>query len=178
MAKTIRFVIFVVLFGAWLVFLRPMALGGDTTYAYVKGASMEPTFHTSDLVVLHQKDSYEVGEVVAFQVGDLRIIHRLVAGNNVDGWTTQGDNNSVTDGVVVSNSDIYGAQSYMIPRGGVLVTASRSPYVWYALVAMFLLAAYRNSVRSRRVSQRKHDVDVIDLRDSSLASPDSESTRV
>ena len=177
MARTLRIVLTVAAMASWFMFLRPIALGGDTTYAYVKGISMEPTYHTADLVVLHKRDNYAVGDVVAFQVGDLKIIHRLVAGNNVDGWTTQGDNNPTTDGVLISNTSIYGSATYVIPQGGMFVTFARSPYAWFTVSGLLVLAAYRAGNRRGRPARVKDEL-VIDLRDQSLTSSDSESTRV
>lgn len=178
MTKSLRIFLALAAVTSWFLFLRPVSLGGDTTYAYVQGISMEPTYHTADLVVLHQRDSYKVGDVVAFQVGDLKIIHRLVSGNNVDGWKTQGDNNPTTDGVVVTNDAIYGSATYMIPQGGKFVSFARSPYGWFAVSALFVLAAFRSGRGKDSDRQRDDDDVVIDLRDSSLASSDSESTRV
>ncbi len=39
----------------------PAKLGGAAGYVLVNGISMEPRFHTGDLVIVRQADRYQVG---------------------------------------------------------------------------------------------------------------------
>ena len=48
-------------------FFAPPALGGSTTYVFTDGVSMEPRFHTGDLVLVRSQSSYHVGEIVAYR---------------------------------------------------------------------------------------------------------------
>src|SRR3954447_20753852 len=82
-----------VLGAAWF-FVWPAQLGGKTSYAVTFGISMEPHFHSGDLIVLHSHSSYRVGDVVAYHSHDLHknVLHRIVAIR--DGrYTFKGDNN-------------------------------------------------------------------------------------
>ena len=57
-------------------------LGGPASYVIVSGHSMEPTLYTGDLVVVHQRDEYSVGDMVAFEIeGGSQVIHRIVGGS-------------------------------------------------------------------------------------------------
>src|SRR5437868_9645307 len=57
--------VFTVAVVGWFVALRPAQLGGPATFVVVQGVSMEPTYHTGDLVISHRQSSYAVGDVVA-----------------------------------------------------------------------------------------------------------------
>src|SRR4051794_851235 len=77
---------------AWLVW--PSSLGGCTTLTVISGPSMEPRYHTGDIVVARCGDP-QVGDIVVYKptgVPHARIIHRIVGGTPA-GWTMQGDNN-------------------------------------------------------------------------------------
>src|SRR6185437_14690353 len=70
----------------WFFELRPTSLGGDASYAIVSGTSMNPIYHTGDVVVVHQHASYKVHDIVAYRVpkpspqAGLEVIHRLIGG--------------------------------------------------------------------------------------------------
>lgn len=99
---------------AWSVTLRPVALGGPASFVGVDGISMEPTFYEGDLVVVHERAHYEVGDVVTYRIprgepGDgHNIVHRIVGGDGVHGYVTQGDNNSYTDVWRPVDADVIG----------------------------------------------------------------------
>ena len=63
----------------------PVALGGNTTYTIVAGRSMEPALESGDLVITRRQASYEVGDVIVYEIpaGDpgagVKVIHRIVA---------------------------------------------------------------------------------------------------
>ncbi|MFL7868506.1 MAG: S24/S26 family peptidase, partial [Anaerolineales bacterium] len=49
----------------WSVF-GPMGLGGQAEYVIINGNSMEPLYHTGDLVILRHADRAQKGEVFAY----------------------------------------------------------------------------------------------------------------
>ncbi len=65
-AGSIALVVLICLF--WAHFLRPESLGGRAGYVLVSGQSMEPRYHTGDLVLVHRHASYRVGQVIAYRV--------------------------------------------------------------------------------------------------------------
>src|SRR5438034_11407927 len=87
----------------WAQFLRPQALGGNAGYVLVSGQSMEPRYHTGDMVLVERHSSYRVGEVIAYRVpkGDpmagSQVIHRIIGGDGVHGFGRQGDNRTGAD---------------------------------------------------------------------------------
>ena len=81
----------------------PQTVGGPMAYVRVSGTSMEPGLRTGDLVAVRRRDSYAVGDVVAYRVPDGEVgarqvvIHRLVGGDGRTGWTALGDNRRTVD---------------------------------------------------------------------------------
>lgn len=107
----------------WTVFLRPPALGGSTAYVFVRGTSMEPTYHTGDLVLVRRRGTYRTGDVAAFAVPgrdgrQLVVIHRIV-GVNPDGThVLLGDNRSEPDPWHPTHGQIVGAPILLVPAAG------------------------------------------------------------
>ena len=72
----------------------PMPFGFGT--AMVLSGSMEPAIYVDDLILVAQRETYGVGDVVVYQSGDSLVVHRIIAME--DGLvTTQGDANNTPD---------------------------------------------------------------------------------
>src|SRR3954471_22074012 len=59
------------------------------------GASMEPTHHAGDLVVVAAAGSYQTGDIVSYRGGtdgQLVVLHRIIGGDATGGFTFKGDN--------------------------------------------------------------------------------------
>jgi len=99
--------------------LWPASLGGQVEYVLVSGESMEPGMHTGDLVIVHERDRYEVG------AGSV-VIHRVTA-TGPDGYTTQGDNRDASDTWHPVDEDVVGSRWVLIPRLGTVFARLRNP---------------------------------------------------
>jgi signal peptidase len=146
----------------------PTSLGGCTTMTVVSGHSMEPTFHTGDLVVA-RCGTPAVGNIVIYQPPgiDTRalVIHRIVAAGTAGGWVMQGDNNSYKDPWQPTDHDILGIALFHIPSVGSLL---RAPLVWSSFLLMaaaLLVWPTRELARGRRSAANAS---------SAVASPDQE----
>jgi signal peptidase I len=132
----------------WLLLLRPPILGGSTSYVIVSGSSMDPTLHDGDLVVVRERDSYEIGDVVAFrfpddQVGpDGDVIHRIVGGSAAEGYITRGDNREAEDQWRVAPDDILGRYVGRVPRVGAVLHWLAQPLVLGLMVGAALASLY------------------------------------
>jgi signal peptidase I len=139
----------------WLVFLRPPALGGTTSYVVVSGSSMEPTLRDEDLVVVRERDDYSPGDVVAFRLPDDEpgpegdVIHRIVGGSAATGFVTRGDNRDADDEWLVYPEDILGERFARVPRAGVVLGWLAKPLVLGLMVGAALATIYW-SVRIHR----------------------------
>ena len=119
----------------------PQQYGGVTTVTVVSGQSMEPTYHSGDLL-LTRRHTYQVGEVVVYEVpadqpgAGHRVVHRLIGGDGRTGWRTQGDNNSTPDIWTPRDSDVIGCVFLHVPKVGLLIMQLRNPLTWAVVGAL------------------------------------------
>jgi signal peptidase I len=100
------------LLALWLMW--PTTLGGDVAYIQVNGHSMDGTYRSGDLVVVRAQSHYAVGDIIAYRIpkGDFaagaKVIHRIIGGNGIKGFITQGDNKPSPDDWHPKNADVVG----------------------------------------------------------------------
>jgi signal peptidase I len=141
-AAGIAIVILVLLF--WAQYLRPASLGGNAGYVLVSGQSMEPRYHTGDLVLVLKRKSYHPGELIAYRVpkGDpmagAQVIHRIVGGDARHGFVVRGDNRTAPDVWRPKPGDIIGSKALRIPNAIVALQYLRSPVFLGILAAAFV----------------------------------------
>jgi signal peptidase I len=141
-AAGIAISILVVLF--WAHYLRPQTLGGNAGYVLVSGQSMEPRYHTGDLVLVLKQKSYRPGELIAYRVpkGDpmagAQVIHRIVGGDAKHGFIVRGDNRTAPDVWRPKPGDIIGSKALRIPDAIVVLQYLRSPIFLGILAAAFV----------------------------------------
>ena len=132
----------VALFGAllivmWIVFLRPVGLGGPLGMVWVSGSSMEPALHSGDLVLTMRASDYDVGDVVAFEIPEGGIvIHRVIAEQS-DGYRFQGDNRDGVDPWTLPPDSITGREVLLVPHGATVLALLRNPVTLATLTAFF-----------------------------------------
>jgi signal peptidase I len=145
-AGRVAMVVVAVLALLWLIFLRPAALGGSTSYVVVSGPSMEPTLRDGDLVVARERGSYGVGDVIAFRVPDIgpedEVIHRIVGGSAEEGFVTRGDNRDADDNWRVIPEDVLGRRVARVPRIGAVLEWLAEPMVLGHMVGAALATLY------------------------------------
>jgi len=128
----------------WAMFLRPQSLGGRAGYVLVSGQSMEPRYHTGDLVLVERQSSYHVGQLIAYHVpkGDpmagAQVIHRIIGGDPQHGFVVQGDNRTAPDTWRPKPTDIVGAKALRMPGAVVAIQFLRSPLLLGILAASFV----------------------------------------
>lgn len=141
-AGSIALVVLTCLF--WMHFLRPESLGGRAGYVLVSGQSMEPRYHTGDLVLVHSHSSYSVGQVIAYRVpkGDAmagaQVIHRIIGGDAKKGFVVRGDNRTAADVWHPKQADIVGSKVLRIPNAVAVLGYLRSPLLLALLAASFV----------------------------------------
>lgn len=132
----------------------PMPFGYG--FAVVMSGSMEPALRVDDLVVIHAREEYRVGDIIVFQSGNERIIHRIVS---IDGETvqTKGDANNVPD-APVALSEVKGTLVLRLPGLGVIARALRNPLgIVIVLAAAFVLLemSYRKQREEKDENQER-----------------------
>jgi signal peptidase I len=147
-AGSIALVVVTCLF--WAHFLRPESLGGRAGYVLVSGQSMEPRYHTGDLVLVQRHSSYRVGQVIAYRVpkGDpmagAQVIHRIIGGDAKGGFVVQGDNRTQPDVWRPKAADVVGAKTLRIPDAIMILQYLRSPIFLALLAASFVFVHVLN----------------------------------
>lgn len=92
--------------------------------AVVLSGSMEPTFYADDLLILHSRDTYAVGDVVLFIDDGIPVTHRIVV-VTPEGYRTQGDANNVADDPIPASA-VKGRVVLVIPGVGAGIRYLRS----------------------------------------------------
>ena len=123
----LNLILFAGLVVMWIAF-APTKVGGQASYVLVNGISMEPNYHTGDLVIVHKVPTYQVGDVVTYRDAFLGeyIIHRIIAIEQ-DNFVFKGDNNSWIDVYRPTQEEIVGKQWIYIPKLGKVFKWMRSP---------------------------------------------------
>ncbi|HEV3478199.1 MAG TPA: signal peptidase I [Gaiellaceae bacterium] len=126
-------VVIAAIVATWVLLLRPQFLAGPAAYVVVSGISMEPSLHNGDLVVVHRRDRYRIGDTVLYRVpkgetgaGSL-IIHRIIGGSAATGWIVQGDNKQVPDLWRPKSGDVVGSLWASVPGFGSVLGQAMSP---------------------------------------------------
>jgi signal peptidase len=152
---------------SWL-FLWPAVLGGSMTYVVVSGPSMEPTYHTGDLVVAREASDYEIGDVVVFDTGDGNVIHRVTGGDGQSGYVTQGDNNPDPDRWTPTEDEVLGEAVLHLPGVGDAVMLARQvlitpPFPYLLAGFVFLVIVLGDDKNSDRRGRRSRGSEPMDL---------------
>lgn len=119
------FLVLVIL--AWTLFL-PIQFGGGAAYVIISGASMEPLYHSGDLVIVRRDSFYGVGDIVTYYSAELDkyVIHRIVAVKEGN-FTFKGDNNAWLDPETLSRDQLIGKAWLHIPGFGRALIPFRTP---------------------------------------------------
>ena len=120
---------------------------------------MQPTYNTGDVVIVHVRSAYSVGDVAAYRVPQGQIgagqivIHRITGGDPDHGFTFKGDNNSAPDPWHPRQADMVGREWAFLPGLGKVVVFIHQPLVIAALAAALavslILARPRKRTRAR-----------------------------
>lgn len=108
----------------------PMPFGYGASV--VLSGSMEPAIKTNELILVKAEDSYEVGDVVVFQNGNVLVVHRIVAMDE-ETVVTRGDANN-TDDQPIALEQIKGRVFAHIPHVGTVVRVIKTPVATIALI--------------------------------------------
>ena len=111
----------------WIAF-APAKLGGQVSYVMVNGMSMEPGYHTGDLVIVRKAETYQVGDVVTYRDSEMGafVIHRIISIEQGQ-FIIKGDNNSWLDAYHPTQEEIVGKQWIHAPKVGRTMQWFRQP---------------------------------------------------
>jgi signal peptidase len=148
----------VVLLVPAIIYVAPFLVGGSFS-SVVMGGSMEPTIPVGSIVVVKKvnPEDVKVGDVIAFETGESRTMHRVIDKVVEDGsfyLRTKGDANEDPDPWIVKPEDVQGALQFTIPYYGYLIYFAGTPigFALFILVPAIILIAneVRNIVKRRK----------------------------
>lgn len=147
-AAAVPILVFLVIYGFFL--LSGLRLCPNTT------GSMAPTIPAYSLCLIDTHvdyDSLKVGDIIVYNrpYDHLPVVHRIIA-ILPDGIITKGDANPVDDGILVSETDIYGLYLGHVPGIGRITSLIRTPVgitVILAIVVLLLLSDARPRKQSK-----------------------------
>lgn len=115
----------------------PMPFGVGA--AVVLSGSMEPELSVGDLLIIAERETYEVGDVVVYQDGRTAVTHRIISISEGE-VITRGDANN-TDDNPISLEQIKGKVVFAAPLVGYAVNVIKTPLgtVCILALAIFLL---------------------------------------
>ena len=111
----------------WIIF-APIQMGGQSAYVIITGNSMEPGFHTGDLVIVQPAPAYNIGDIVAYHNADLEryVFHRIIR-KELNRFVLQGDNNTWIDAYQPTQEKLIGKLWIHLPSAGKAVQWARLP---------------------------------------------------
>ena len=133
----------------------PMPFGYGA--AVVLSGSMEPVLSKGDLIIVQEKESYKVGDVVVFQSGKSLIVHRIIKIDDKK-VITQGDANNVAD-PEFDTQFIKGKEVFRIPYIGVLVDIIKTPTgTIVILILAFWMVEYSFRKQKNEDSEKQEEI--------------------
>jgi signal peptidase I len=138
----------------WIAF-APDRIGGQASYVMVNGDSMEPGYHSGDLVILRKAQTYQVGDVVTYRDPKLGtyVIHRIIDIQQ-DRFVLQGDNNSWIDAYHPAPEEVLGKKWLHAPKLGRGMEWLRKP-INLSLTIALLGGVFMTSMISKSPKNQK-----------------------
>jgi signal peptidase len=130
--------------GLMLAMTASSMFGGPVRLILVRGASMDPTFASGDLIVVEAFTTPDVGDIISYPIqagdGEAHIVHRATGGDE-HGYVTRGDNRETDDPWTPSADEIDGSVVLHLPWAGRLVTGWMLPLISAAAAGFVLTCA-------------------------------------
>jgi signal peptidase len=149
----------------FLVFYRPVSLGGDTRYEPVLTGSMEPAISVGSVVVIKPVDpeALRVGDVICFRFSDSMLMTHRIVGVTEEGFVTKGDANEDFDVGVLAKENVVGVVVFVFPFVGHLASFVRMPVGFVLLLvvpASLVIVFEMRSILSemRKLKEKKESV--------------------
>ena len=114
----------------------PMPFGFGATL--VMSGSMEPEISVNDLVFVEKPGELHVGDVILYNSGESRVLHRIIDING-DTVTTKGDANNTKD-KPISAGTVLGVYTGKVPGAGKIIKFITNP-PFFMCVVFLLMAA-------------------------------------
>ena len=137
-------------------------LGGDSVpmpfgigAAVVLSGSMEPELSVGDLLIVIERDSYDVGDIIVFQDSGMAVTHRIVSIGE-DEIITRGDANNTND-APITLKQIKGEVLFTIPFVGHVINVIKTPIFTIAILALAIFLLERSFRKDKEKDTQELD---------------------
>lgn len=106
--------------------------------------SMYPGIKIGDGVLIklvNDKTDIKEGDIVAYQLNEVKVVHRVIKVNEDNTYVTKGDNNTVDDGSPIPRKRIIGKEVALLPGIDQFVSTLRSP-IGLGVFAVFAFSLF------------------------------------
>ena len=149
--EIVSVLIVIALLAPAMIHLAPFLVGGSFSRVVMSG-SMEPAIPVGSIVIVKgvNAEDVEVGDVIAFQTGDSRTLHRVIdkiVENGSFYFRTKGDANEDPDPWIVRPEQVRGGLLLTIPYYGYLIHFAGTPIGFVLMVLTPAILLIANEVR-------------------------------
>lgn len=126
---------------------------------FIKSGSMEPVIKTGSGVIIKKQDRYNEGDIITFvnKNGNL-VTHRIVkiSEDNSKLFKTKGDNNNVVDVWPITEKQIKGRVTVILPYIGYVISFLKSKFGIATLILTLLIYFIGDEImKSKRIEKKK-----------------------
>lgn len=132
----------IVIIACWYAIIVKMILkidvpmvGGYSALIVLSG-SMEPTIMTGEVIVIHEENEYNVGDILTYRDGSVLVTHRIVDETTTT-FTTRGDANN-TDDDPIEKTQAVGKTIFHIPYLGSAILFVQTPIGLFTVLAVLI----------------------------------------
>jgi len=136
--------VLIAIMGLFIVTSNTNVFSGYQSFL-VQSGSMEPAIMTGDIIIIHPQDSYVKNDTITFRGFENRIVtHRIIEMKQQGDkayFSTKGDANRSQDEALITQDQIIGKVSLVVPKLGYIVAFSKS-LPGFILLALFPAALF------------------------------------
>lgn len=132
----------IVIIGCWyaiivkMIFKIDVPMVGGYSALIVLTGSMEPTIKAGEVIIIHEQDEYEIGDILTYRDGNILVTHRIV--NKTDTtYTTRGDANNTNDPAILKSTAV-GKTIFHIPYIGSAILFVQTPIGLFCVLAILI----------------------------------------
>ena len=125
----------------------------------VMSGSMEPKIHTGAVAYVDTNFTgaeAEIGDIIAFESGDIFVTHRVVDIDASNELITKGDANDAEDIAPISRDKVIGKTVFSVPFVGYVIERVRGKLLMYVAALIILLNVMMNLLLSGAEDDKKN----------------------
>jgi len=132
----------IVIIGCWyaiivkMIFKIDVPMVGGYSALIVLTGSMEPTIKAGEVIIIHEEDEYEIGDILTYREGNILVTHRIIDKTETT-YTTRGDANNTND-PAISKKTAVGKTIFHIPYIGSFILFIQTPIGLFCVLAILI----------------------------------------